>query len=29
MQILKDIKRIIGNIIHRFFEDQCLRIAAS
>ena len=29
MQILKDIKRITGNIIHRFFEDQCLRIAAS
>ena len=29
MQILKNIKRITGNIIHRFFEDQCLRIAAS
>ena len=29
MQILEDIKKITGNIFHRFFGDQCLRIAAS
>ena len=27
--LVKDIERITCNIVHRFFDDQCLRIAAS